>query len=206
MIGPRLPPTRMSLIRARRRLERLGRSVTLLRRKREALVTELFRLARPAVEARVAIEDQAARAYAALWPALGLHGRTGLAAFGRPLREVAIALEPRPVWGVPAADLVRLGPVVRTPEARGAAPSATGPAAATAARRFETLTELLLDAAARELRLRRLGEALARTSRQVNSLEHRLAPAWRGEVGSLRRVLDEREREERIRLLRVAGA
>ena len=65
---------------------------------------------------------------------------------------------------------------------------------------FERLADLLLDAAPREMLIRRLGEALAQTSRQVNTLERRLAPALRAEVTGMRRTLDEREREERLRL------
>ena len=46
--------------------------------------------------------------------------------------------------------------------------------------------------------IRRLGEALAQTSRQVNMLERRLTPALRAAVTSIRCMLD--EREERLRL------
>ncbi|HLZ44812.1 MAG TPA: V-type ATP synthase subunit D [Gemmatimonadales bacterium] len=51
--------------------------------------------------------------------------------------------------------------------------------------------------------IRRLGQALAQTSRQVNTLERRLAPVLRGTVTRIRRALDEREREERLRLKRL---
>ena len=54
--------------------------------------------------------------------------------------------------------------------------------------------------AAGEMLLRRLGEALARTSRQVNMLEQRLAPTLSDQVARMRRTLDEREREEHRRL------
>jgi vacuolar-type H+-ATPase subunit D/Vma8 len=54
--------------------------------------------------------------------------------------------------------------------------------------------------------LRRLGEALAQTSRQVNTLERRLAPALRAAVTGIRRTLDEREREERLRLQRLKSS
>ena len=60
--------------------------------------------------------------------------------------------------------------------------------------------QLLLDAAPRELLLQRLGLALTRTSRQVNTLEHRVAPGLRRDVVRARRTLEEREREEHTRL------
>ena len=62
--------------------------------------------------------------------------------------------------------------------------------------------ELLLDAASTELLLRRLAEALARTSRQVNTLERRVAPRLTGEIHRVRELLEEREREDHARLKR----
>jgi len=86
------------------------------------------------------------------------------------------------------------------------APPGISGSAEEAASAFEELTELLLDAANREALLRRLGEALARTSRQVNTLERRLGPALRADLGAIRRTLDEREREEHLRLERLLRA
>jgi V/A-type H+-transporting ATPase subunit D len=71
------------------------------------------------------------------------------------------------------------------------------------AERFEELMELVLEAAAREVLIRRLGEALAKTSRQVNMLEQRIGPGLNSQITSVQRVLDEREREEHGRLRRL---
>ena len=84
------PTTRMNLLRAARRLERVTRGVGLLRKKREALVSELFRLARPAADARGEITNAARRAYPALLGALALHGRTGLRALAWPGRDLTV--------------------------------------------------------------------------------------------------------------------
>ena len=81
-----------------------------------------------------------------------------------------------------------------------------GPAAAAAASEFEQLADLLLDAAPREMLLQRLGQALAQTTRQVNTLERRLAPGLTSQVVHVRRTLEEREREERFRLRHVRAA
>ena len=62
------------------------------------------------------------------------------------------------------------------------------------------MIELLLDAASTELLLRRLAEALRRTSRQVNTLENRVAPGLSGEIHRVRALLEEREREDHTRL------
>lgn len=198
-----LAPTRLNLVRAVRRLERLSRGAAVLRRKREALVTELFRLARPAADAREQIAAAAVRAYPQLASAFAQHGQSGVRAIGWPGRELAVEPIAGSVWGVVVSRIESRPPVARTLVARGTAPPGTGPAAVLAAMAFERLTELLLDAAPREMLLRRLGQALAQTSRQVHSLEHRLSPRLTSDITRVQQVLEEREREERFRLKRT---
>jgi H(+)-transporting ATP synthase subunit D len=201
MIGG--PATRQNLLGLQRRLARVAKGVALLRRKREALVTELFRLARPAAAARVSIAECAMRAYPLLLDALGDEGYAGLRAIGWPERDLSLVLEPRQVWGIPISEIVHRPPLRRSLSGRGISPSWTALSAPGTAGAFEMLTELLLDAAGREALLRRLGEALSRTSRQVNTLERRLDPALRRQLTAVRRTLDEREREEHLRLARL---
>jgi H(+)-transporting ATP synthase subunit D len=195
-----LPATRSHLLRTRRRLARLSKGTELLRRKREALVTELFRLARPAADARTLIVAAAQAAYPLLIPALADHGVSGLAALGWPTREFRVEVAPGSVWGVIVSRIVSRPAVPRTLGARGTTPSAGGLRTTRATTAFEHLTELLLEAAPQEMLLRRVGEALAQTSRQVHTLERRVSPQLERDIGRVRRILDEREREERLRL------
>lgn len=194
--------TRMNLLRARKRLDQVAKGTGLLRRKREALVTELFRLARRAVDTRAQIDDIAAKAYPDLLRALATHGAAGLRAIGWPTRSLTVDLRAVEVWGVAVADIERRPPIQRTAGARGTAPGSAG-AAVPAAAGFETLTEALLDAAAREVLIRRLGDALARTSRQVHTLERRVTPDLASQIRSVHYVLGEREREEYVRLKHI---
>jgi V/A-type H+-transporting ATPase subunit D len=200
MSQERLAPTRLNLLRAERRLERVRRGTALLRRKREALVGELFKLARPAADARRQIEEGARRGYTLLLRALALHGRAGLRAIAWPGRDLQLEITASQVWGVPVASIVRRPAVARSTGARGVPPGTTGLTTAQTAAEFERLSELLLDAATREMLIRRLGEALSRTSRQVHTLERRVAPGLVGQMGTVRRTLEEREREEHLRL------
>jgi V/A-type H+/Na+-transporting ATPase subunit D len=202
-MSERIAATRMSLLRAARRLSRVSHGVGLLRRKREALVVRLFSLARPAADTRTLIADRTRRAFAALLPALAREGRSGLRAVGWPTRELTVTVEAESVWGIPVSTIREPPTLVRTLAARGAAPGGVGPATVVAAAEFEALTELLLKAAPQEALLRRLGDALARTSRQVNTLELRVAPGLRAQVTGVARTLEEREREEQVRLKRL---
>jgi V/A-type H+-transporting ATPase subunit D len=199
MSQSRLPATRLGLLRAQRRLERMERGTSLLRRKREALVAELFSLARSALDTRQQIETQARAAWPVYLDALAAEGSGALTGLAWPSRELAVRVSARVVWGVPVADLESTGPIVRTLAARGLLPGSV-PAAVEAAEAFERLTDLLVRAAPREMLLRRLGEALAQTTRQVNRLERRVAPDLRREATRVRSALDEREREEHSRL------
>lgn len=200
MSATTLPPTRFNLLRSRRRLDRLNKGAELLRRKREALVSELFRIARPAADARAQIDAAGREAWPALVRGLAHDGVTGLRAIAWPTRDFRLEVAPGTVWGVIVSRIVSRPPVPRTLDARGTAPPGTSAAAIQAAARFEQLAELLLAAAPQEMLLRRIGEALAQTSRQVHTLERRLAPRIEGDIVRVRRILDEREREEQLRL------
>jgi V/A-type H+-transporting ATPase subunit D len=204
--GGRPAPTRQNLLALQRRLDRVDKGTGLLRRKREALAAELFRLARPAASARASIALRAASAYPILVKALAREGADGLRALGWPARDLRLEIRSNQVWGIPVAEILGRPTLLRTPHARGVDPGGVSASVVVATAAFEQLAELLLAAANREALLRRLGEALARTSRQVNTLERRLGPALRADLGAIRHALEEREREEHLRLERLLRA
>jgi V/A-type H+-transporting ATPase subunit D len=204
--GSRPAPTRQNLLALQRRLDRVDKGTGLLRRKREALAAELFRLARPAASARASIALRAASAYPILVKALAREGADGLRALGWPARDLRLEIRSNQVWGIPVAEILGRPSLLRTPHARGVDPGGVSASVVVATAAFEQLAELLLAAANREALLRRLGEALARTSRQVNTLERRLGPALRADLGAIRHALEEREREEHLRLERLLRA
>lgn len=196
----RAAATRSGLVRARRRLEQVQKGAALLKRKRESLVEELFARAKPAVTTREAIERQARRAWHSTWAALAQGGSDGLLALGWPTRPVTVDLEALEVWGLRAVALNRPPKVVRSLAARGVLPGTDDAASQEAAADFEVLIEQLLEAAPQEHVMRRLGQALARTTRLVNTLEQRVSVQLRRDLSGIRRTLEEREREEHVRL------
>lgn len=198
-----VPPTRSGLVKASAQLQRVRKGRELLNRKREALITELFRSARPALDARNRVEERATEAYRALLEALALRGEATLRRDAWPDRDVEIEIEQRQVWGISVPSVVSHTPIRRTLTARGAAGSAVGPAAAHAASEFEKLIELVIEALPKEQLVRRLGLALSKATRQVNTLQLRIEPALTSELRAVRRTLEERERDERSRLRHV---
>lgn len=204
-MSERGPATRLTLLRTRRQLERMEKGTTLLRRKREALVGELFHLAKPAASARAAISAEARAAYEALLEAEALEGERGVRVWGWPDRDLRVAVRPLSVWGVPASTIVDPPRIERTLASRETPPPAVTAQTIRAADHFERMVDLLIGSAPREMLLQRLGLALSRTTRQVNMLEQRLTPELEARLAEVRRRLDEREREEKVRLLRVVS-
>lgn len=203
----RAAPTRAELLRAKRLLARVEQGAQLLRRKREALVRALVPLARPAAEARRTITETAAAAYRAQRDALAIHGEPAVAATALPPRTLEVELDVERVWGVTVPTLSDPPAFERDLEARSTAPSSVGVALFEATNHFELLAQQLLQAVARESQVRALGTALARTARQLHTLEQRVAPELSARASAVAAALDERDREDqlRLRLLRRRG-
>ncbi len=196
-------PTRSGLVRASARLGRVQKGRELLNRKREALISELFRSARPALDARKRVEDRANQAYGALLHALAARGEAALQAYAWPKREIILELEERQIWGIPVPSIISHSPIRRTLGGRETTAASVGPAAARTAAEFEQLIELVLESLPKEQLVRRLGVALSKATRQVNTLQLRVEPALTAELHALRGMLEERERDERSRLRHV---
>jgi V/A-type H+-transporting ATPase subunit D len=193
--------TRSNLVKLRRRLVQVQKGAALLRRKRESLVTELFNRARPAIDGRKHIDEQALKASRSSLTALARHGPDELRALGWPARELNLELEPVEVWGLRAVDLTRPPLVTRSLAARALTPADA--TATIAAEDLERLIELVLEAAPKEFLMRKLGHELSRATRLVNTLEQRIAVTLTSDLSNIRRTLEEREREEHLRLKRL---
>jgi len=98
------------------------------------------------------------------------------------------------------ADVEPVEQVRRTLEARGVTAGSAGREMNAAADAYEALAEVLIAAAPRELRVARLAEAVASTSRQLRLLRERVEPRLIGQIATVAHTLEEREREEHLRL------
>ncbi len=200
MTGGRVAVTRSNLLRLRGQLVRVRKGADIIHRQRQALVTHLFRIARPAADSRVEIARHATDAAAALVDALANNGYDHLRALAGPARTIEVEIRPSQIWGVAVADVERLAPVRRTLDARGTPPGSTGESAARAADEYEELVDLMIGAAANEVRMTRLADAVALASQRMRMLRERVEPRLVGSIGLTSRTLQEREREEHFRL------
>jgi V/A-type H+-transporting ATPase subunit D len=169
-------------------------------RKRRALVDHLFRIARPAIDSRGEIARRASDATAALLDAVSVHGIDGVRAVATPARRVDVEVTPAQIWGVRVADVAPVERVRRTLDARGTPPGSTGRELAEAADAYEALVDLLIASAASEIRVARLADAVSSTSRQLRVLRERVEPRLTSQITRVMHTLEEREREEHVRL------
>lgn len=197
--------TRSELLARRARIALAVQGRDLLSEKRAALMREFNRLGASVLEAMRELERGATDADRALADAFVSdgHERVRSAAFAA-ASEIPVSLRTRNVAGVPIVE-VEHEAVTRPREGRGYSLAGTSAHVDGAAERFEAVLTGLLDLAALELSLRRLADEITRTTRRVNALEHVVVPRLEEERDFIALVLDEREAEGRVRLLRARG-
>jgi V/A-type H+-transporting ATPase subunit D len=117
---------------------------------------------------------------------------------------IEVTLHTRSVAGVDIVEIER-GEVERARTGRGYSLVATSARIDAVAERFESVLGRLLNVAALELSVRRLADEIARTTRRMNALEHVVVPRLRTKRARISLVLEEREREDRVRLRRAGN-
>lgn len=199
-MAEQIAPTRSNLLARRDQLRLAIKGADLLKRKRDALITEFFDLVKVSLEARRALAKTSQEAYFSLFLAkawdgpeavesLSLASNTGL--------ELEIKVEN--LFGVKV-------PQVQPPQFSKELPfSPIGAGARTldAAAQFRALSEALVGVAATETRLRRIGEEIKKTNRRVNALEQLVIPGIQQQIKDIRSVLDQRALEEVTVLKRI---
>jgi H(+)-transporting ATP synthase subunit D len=201
----RVTVSRSNLLRYAHRLDQVRRGAALLTRKRQSLVEELFARARTAMTSREAIELQARRAWHSIWLALSAQGSDRLRPLGWPTRVIDVELQALDLWGIRSVQVLHRPTLARSMAARAFVAGPGEAAISEAAREFELLLERLIDAAPQENTMRRLGRALSRTTRLVNTLEQRVAVNLRADLAEISRTLSEREREDHLRIKRLVA-
>ncbi|HRI89807.1 MAG TPA: V-type ATP synthase subunit D, partial [Candidatus Hydrogenedentes bacterium] len=93
--------------------------------------------------------------------------------------------------------------IVRSAGERGTGLVDVGSQIVEASDSSERMVEQLLVCAPKESNLLIIGEEVRKVSRRINALNEYLLPKLRGEMRTIARVLDEREREETFRLKRI---
>jgi V/A-type H+-transporting ATPase subunit D len=198
--------TRTNLLQLKRKVHIAERGLALLRSKREALVREFFAVMDRVVQGRKQLETAIAQATGSLALALGSDGQAVLRSLGfAAQRHLPIDLIERNVWGVRFPEL-HYPTIARTLDNRGYSAPGVSAFVDETARRFEMVLELILRSVAVEMRLKKLGTEIKKVTRRINALNEVMIPLLIRQVRTIRRTLEEREREDLFRMKRFKSA
>jgi V/A-type H+-transporting ATPase subunit D len=195
-------PTRMNLLILKAHVESARKGLDLLRSKREALVREFFSAMDSVVASRDLLRRMMEGAMNSLAVALGLDGRAAVqsAAFAAQ-RDIPVELVEKNIWGVKFPE-IRHRSVIRSADARGYAVTGVSSYTNTAARDFEKALDQVLKIISVEMRLKRLGGEIKKTTRRINALTEIVLPDLKFQIRAIRYALEEREREDIFRMKR----
>ena len=195
-------PTRMNLLVLKTQVESARKGLDLLRSKREALVREFFSAMDTVIASRDLLRSMMEAAMNSLAVSLGLDGRAAVqsAAFAAQ-RDIPVELVEKNIWGVRFPE-IRHRSVIRSADARGYAVTGVSSYTNTAARDFEKVLDQVLKIISVEMRLKRLGVEIKKTTRRINALTEIVLPDLKLQIRAIRFALEEREREDIFRMKR----
>ncbi len=201
-MAEQIAPTRSNLLQRRDQLRLANRGADLLKRKRDALIGEFFGLVKESLEARRKLTETSKEAYFSLFLANAWDGPEAVESLSlaeKTQLDIDVGIEN--LFGVKV-------PQVKAPKFNTDLPFSpinAGARTLEAAAQFRKLTEALIQVAATETRLRRVGEEIKKTSRRVNALEQIVIPGVARQIKDIRSVLDQRALEEITVLKRIKG-
>jgi V/A-type H+/Na+-transporting ATPase subunit D len=185
-------PTRLELIRTRRRIVLAKKGLNLLKLKRSALIAEFFRLSQQALALRGDLQKKIARGYASIRQAEMMEGPTRLESISMLLPEVLpVKVTTKNVMGVktPRVDAGEYSPVP-VPALLDLPTSIME-----SIRHFQGIYQVILDIAEKENALRRLLKEIEKTKRRASAIENVLIPRLQGTVRYIKFRFDELERD-----------
>ncbi|MEW6686295.1 MAG: V-type ATP synthase subunit D [Candidatus Edwardsbacteria bacterium] len=196
-------PTRMNLLARKAQIKLAQQGVDLLKKKRDALVSEFFAVVKETLKDREDLNRTCDEAYLTLNLAKAYEGVKILESASLPgRREILLEIDTKNLWGIKIPE-VKGKTLKRTFFARGYNPFTVHPQIIEATLKFEELLERVIEVASTEVKLKKIGEEIKKTTRRVNALEQRVIPKIYWEMTYIRSVLEQREREDIFRLKRI---
>jgi V/A-type H+-transporting ATPase subunit D len=194
-------PTKIELIKLRRRLTLASRIQKIIKDRLSILMMEFLQIARETAEARRKLLDEFSEAYKALSIAAGYHGYIALEKeFAAAEKDLEIVTGSRSVAGarIPSFELKETEGVVRKYNLVD-----TSSWVDQTAQLSEKCLEAIVMLAELQSSLELLGREINRTKRIVNALEYLIIPSLQVTIKFLYMKFEERDREEKSRLKRV---
>ncbi len=185
-------PTRLELLRTRRRIVLARKGLKLLKLKRSALIAEFFQLSKEALQLRGDLQERIAKGYASIRRAEMDVGPVRLESIALLLPELkAVSVGTKNVMGVKTPK-VGTGGFTPVPETALLSLPAT---VHESVRHFQEIYKVVLTIAEKENALRRLLYEIEKTKRRASAIENVLIPRLADTVRYIKFRFDELERD-----------
>ena len=197
-------PTRMELLRLRRREQLAVKGHDLLREKRDALIAEFLDVVGEVRDARMVAEENLKEAFEYLIIAqagLGVEEVRQLSLMTA--REIPMDFSMRSIMGVNVPIIELPEDLSREVTERGYSLMDSSSAVDSCAKRFEEALAKLIKLAELEEAVRNLAGEVEKTKRRVNALEYVMIPRLKTTRKYIQMRLEEMERENFTRLKKI---
>jgi V/A-type H+-transporting ATPase subunit D len=193
--------TRINLLLLKEKSMSVEESVGILKARRQALIQEFLITVMPFIRSRDEIRNIYGKAIEELSLSLGREGKDNIESITfAAKRDMSVEITERSIWGLRYRDVVTYETAVRMPDERGYDYFSTTQHLEECINGFEKILESMLELAAFESKLKRLGDEILKTTRKTRVLEERVLPDLKNKIKAISQYLGERERESYYRL------
>lgn len=198
-----IKPTRMELLKLRKRVLLAEKGHKLLKEKRDALITEFLIIIKEVRNCRRKMEKELASSFKALTAAKALLGlRTVTQLSNVTDQDITLDLKTRNIMGV-TVPVINIPETTRKMTERGYGLFDTSAQLDEAAYNFESSLKIIVQLVEIEETVRRLALEVEKTKRRVNALEYIVIPRLKATVKYIQMHLDEMARDSFLRLKKI---
>jgi len=199
-------PTRMELLKLRKRVKLADKGHRLLKEKRDALISEFMIVIKEYKDARKRVEENLRVAFYNLLMAEVLLGSRDLEQISEiTLRDINLDFIPKNIMGV-SVPIMKVNNLIRRVHERGYGFLSTNAKLDDAAKNFEESILSIVKLAEIEESVRRIAEEVEKTKRRVNALEYIVIPRLKATIKHIEMRMEEIERESFLRLKKIKAS
>ncbi|VVB69913.1 V-type ATP synthase subunit D [uncultured archaeon] len=173
-------PTRLELLNTKARLALAVKGHEILKRKRDALVLELFKLLKEGGECRKELNQATKKAYELYFKCIAIHGSTFISTCAMDSKErIHLTSKVKNVMGV---KLIELTATFSKLSLEDYPLNNSSALLDETVEEFENILKLAIKSASIESNAKKLLEEIKKTNRRVNALENLLQPALKSNI------------------------